>query len=108
MGEHIPREATHITVAGDVTFVREEAFRGHPNIVVIICHDRVEKIGDRAFSFCPRLRIIIMPGVKEVERAAFEDCYELEHVECGKLEIIREVAFGGTSLGSIDLPSARI
>jgi hypothetical protein len=108
-GEIIPREATHIFVGKDVTFVLERAFQRHPNIVEIICHEGVEKIEEWAFSFCPRLRMIIMPGVKIVEPSAIQWSTALNDVECGKLEIIREAAFiCCKSLRSINLPSAKI
>ena len=108
-GEIIPREATHIFVGEDVTFIYAWAFADRPNIVEVICHDKVEKIELRAFFGCTSLRLVIMPGVKEVEGNAFEDCEALTDVECGMLEIIREWAFGDClSLRSIDLPSARI
>ena len=108
-GEIIPREATHITVGEGVTFVRERAFFRHPNIVELICHDKVEKIEMKAFGKCFSLRRVIMPGIKIVEKIAFVKCKALTDVECGKLEIINEIAFClCESMRSIDLPSARI
>ena len=108
-GEIIPREATHITVAEDCTFIRSRAFAGHKNIIEVFCHDKVEKIEEWAFCSCPRLRRIIMPGVKIVEPSAIQWNKALMVVECDKLEIIRFLAFGACgSLRSINLPSARI
>ena len=108
-GEIIPREATHITVGGDVTFVREEAFADHPNIFEVIFHENVEKIEERAFWCCFYLRRVIMPGVKIIETNAFNNCPVLTDVECGKLERIGTAAFGRCkSLRSIHIPSARI
>ena len=75
--EIIPREATHITVAEDCTFVRARAFHRHPNIVEVICHARVKKIERSAFFECPNLRRVIMPGVKIVEEEAFFECRAL-------------------------------
>ena len=103
---NIPDEATHIFV--DVTFVRAGTFQGHPNVVEVICHENVEKIEEWAFWRCPKLRRIVMPGVKEVEAQAFSTCPVLTDVECGKLELIKHNAFGGSGLSSINLPSARI
>ena len=103
----VPREATHIFV--DAAFIRAHAFAGHPNIVEVICSERVKKIEREAFSFCPRLRRVIMRGVKEVEVMSFYWCNALEDVECGKLEIVEEKAFGVCkSLKSISLLCARI
>ena len=108
-GEVIPDEATHITVAEDCTFVHEQAFERHPNIIEVVCHLHVEKIEQMAFYECYSLRRVIMPGVKEVEYAAFSECKALTDVECGKLEIIKDSVFWGCrSLRSISLPSARI
>ena len=105
-GHIIPLDATRLVV--DMQCIPPTAFAGHPQIVEVICHDRVEKIEEGAFADCPNLRRVVMPGVKIVERAAFI-CSALEDVECGKLEIIGEFAFGACkSLRSINLPSARI
>ena len=108
-GEVIHAEATHIIVAEDCTFVRANAFREHPNIVEVICHDGVKKMGERAFWGCLSLRRVMMPGVKLVEEEAFYSCPSLTDVECGKLERIGTAAFGRCkSLRSIHIPSARI
>ena len=107
--EWIPWEATHITVAEDCTFVRAHSFYEHPNIVEVICHENVKKIEEYAFSNCPNLRRVIMPGVKIVETMSLQLCPALIDVECGKLEIIKEEAFHNcTSLMIINLTSARI
>ena len=109
IGEVIPREATHINMDKGVRIVLEEAFRDFINVVELICHEGVEKIEEWAFWGCPRLRRVIMPGVKIVEAEAFANCIALEDVECGKLEIIREAAFiACNSLRSINLQSTRI
>ena len=105
--EIIPLEATHIFV--DATFIPRQAFKNHPNIIEVICSERVKKIERNAFYGCRRLRRVIMPGVKEVEQWAFYWCPALTDVECGKLEIIEEKAFGNCkSLKSINMSSARI
>ena len=107
-GEHIPFHATHIIVREDVTVVLAEAFYEHPNIIEVVCHDKVEKIGEEAFYWCWNLRRVIMPGVKIVEERAFNWC-GLTDVECDNLEIIEEKAFQNCgSLRRINLPSAEI
>ena len=109
VGEVIPLHVTHVLIAKDLKFVPAQAFRNHPNIVEVICHDGVEKIEQWAFRNCLTLLRVIMPGVKEVEKEAFYFCEALTCIECGKLEIIGESGFGYCkSLSSIDLPSIRI
>eukprot|EP00986_Skeletonema_menzelii_P015764 scaffold12635_cov183-Skeletonema_menzelii.AAC.2 len=106
-GEVIPDEATHVIVQARV--IRANAFRGHRNIVEVICNEDVEKIEERAFEDCYSLRRVIMRGVKVVEEFAFSWCEALEDVECDKLEIIGQTAFCNCkSLRSINLLSARI
>ena len=109
VGEVIPRHVTHVLIAKALKFVPRRAFKEHPNIEEVICHDGVVKIEEAAFSRCPRLRRVIMPGVKEVENYAFNECESLTHIECGKLERIRAGVFRCCeSLRSIDLPSIKI
>eukprot|EP00985_Skeletonema_marinoi_P008640 scaffold3955_cov84-Skeletonema_marinoi.AAC.2 len=105
----VPHDVTHVTVDESVTVIPARAFAGHPNIVEVVLHDKVEKIERAAFNLCPSLRRVIMPGVEVVERHSFYNCGALTNAECGKLEIIREDAFGNClSLSSIDLPSAKV
>ena len=105
--EEIPDEVTHVIIA--VRFVPRDAFRYHPSIVEVICHERVEKVEENAFEMCDNLRRVIMLGVKEIGCCAFTSCRALTDIECGKLEIIGEYAFGFCfSLSSIDLPSIKI
>ena len=106
--ERVPRHVTHVLMDEALKFVPARAFRLHPNIEEVICHDGVEKIEQGAFYECPRLRRVIMPGVKEVKQRAFQLCCALTSIECGKLERIGECAFGMCeSLSSIDLPSIK-
>ena len=108
-GEVIPRYVTHVLIAKALKFVCASAFRHHPNIEEVICHDGVEKIEQEAFQNCPRLLKVIMPGVKKVGSSAFNYCRALNYIECGKLEIIGEEAFSCChALRSIDLPSIKI
>ncbi len=61
-GEVIPEHV--IYVFEDATVVRRRAFFEHPNILEVICHDKVENIEGGAFWGCSSLRRVIMPGVK--------------------------------------------
>ena len=106
-GEIIPREATHITVLAKI--IPRQAFYEHPNIVEVICHEDVEKIGSWGFACCPNLRRVIMPGVRIIEDDAFYNCPVLTVVACGTLEIIKRGTFRECRcLRIINLPSVRV
>ncbi len=109
-GEVIPRDGKIIVIVReDVTVILARAFRGHRNIIEVICHENVEKIEEFAFGRCSSLKRMIMPGVRVVEQGAFGDCCVLTDAECGKLEIIKQCAFNRCmSLRSINLPSTEI
>ena len=93
----------------NIAAVRARAFHSHPNIEEVICHVDVKKIEEFAFQNCPRLRRVIMPGVKVLEQGAFYGCKALTYIECGKLERIGKHAFSYCrSLNNVDLPSIRI
>ncbi len=107
--EDIPLHATHIFVHESVRVIRAEAFIRHPNIVEVICHDKVERIEQWAFDSCPRLRRVIMPGVRNVREGAFFECDTLTDVECGKLAYIAFQAFSYCrSLRSINLLAVKV
>eukprot|EP00984_Skeletonema_dohrnii_P013221 scaffold5460_cov153-Skeletonema_dohrnii-CCMP3373.AAC.8 len=105
----VPHDATHITVDQSVRVIPEEALSDNPNIEEVVCDVNVKRVERGAFSWCPSLRRVIMPGVEVVKKYAFNECKALTYVECGKLERIEERAFSWcTSLRSINLPSAKI
>ena len=107
--EVIPRHVTHVLIDKALKSVTVRAFWCHPNIQEVICHDGVEKIEGFAFYKCYSLRRVIMPGVKVINRYAFEQCGALTYIECGKLETIGDRAFQiCESLRSIQLPSIKI
>eukprot|EP00984_Skeletonema_dohrnii_P035434 scaffold35168_cov144-Skeletonema_dohrnii-CCMP3373.AAC.1 len=107
--EAVPRHVTRVRIHKSITVIPARAFNEHPNIEEVECHIGVKKVEDEAFSYCPSLRRVIMPGVKKVERYQFFECPALTDVECGELEIISGCAFEDCeSLRSIDLPSAKI
>eukprot|EP00984_Skeletonema_dohrnii_P008948 scaffold3345_cov83-Skeletonema_dohrnii-CCMP3373.AAC.7 len=108
-GGVVPRHVTRVRIDESVSVIPARAFHGHQNITELYCHIRVKKVEHFAFYLCPSLRIVIMPGVEVVERAAFWNCVALTDVQCGELKIIGECAFYNCeSLRSIDLPSIKI
>ena len=105
----VPHDATHITVDKSVRVIRQWEFSDDPNIEDVACDLNVKRVEDGAFFMCPSLRLVIMPGVEDVERSAFICCKALTGVECGKLERIGDGAFKYCeSLMSINLPSTKI
>jgi len=104
-----------------VEVIERGAFNSCEALTDVEC-GKLEIIGESAFFCCESLGGINLPSAKIVEGCAFWGCTALTNVifgkelesaltdvECGKLEIIRHHAFDGCkSLGSINLPSARI
>ena len=102
--EIIPGNATHLIVHARI--IPEWAFEGHPNIIEVICSERVRKIKQYAFYQCRSLRRIIMPDVEYVGSAAFCNCPALTDVKFGKkLHRLGSYAFARcTHLERITLP----
>ncbi|KAK1733391.1 hypothetical protein QTG54_015950 [Skeletonema marinoi] len=108
-GELIPPDVTRVRIHESVTVIPARAFYINRTIEEVKCHDRVKTVEEYAFFNCTSLGRVIMPGVEEVKKCAFNRCRALTDVECGKLERIRYGAFYGCkSLTSIDLPSTKI
>eukprot|EP00985_Skeletonema_marinoi_P020305 scaffold12022_cov143-Skeletonema_marinoi.AAC.3 len=106
-GGVVPRHVTRVRIDKSISVIPAQAFRGRP-ITELDCHIGVKKVEEFAFDDCPSLRLVVMPGVKEVKRRAFWKCGALTDVECGKLEIIEGFAFHSCfSLRSIDMPSIK-
>ncbi len=88
--ERIPLLATHVFVE-NTKYVPSSAFPEHPNIVELVCHEDVEKIGEWAFARCPNLRRVIMPGVKVAEEGAFNACNALTDVELASWKLLNQM-----------------
>eukprot|EP00984_Skeletonema_dohrnii_P018934 scaffold8973_cov75-Skeletonema_dohrnii-CCMP3373.AAC.6 len=109
-GGVVPPDVTRVRIDKSISVIPERAFHGHNNnnIEELNCHDGVKKVEEDAVSYCPSLRLVIMPGVEVVEEWSFTRCDALTDVECGKLEIIGEYAFFDCeSLKSINFPSIK-
>ena len=55
--------------------------------------DKIEVIGNGAFSHNTKLTSVVLPNVYDVGNNAFAQCESLENVQLGKLEYIGEYAF---------------
>eukprot|EP00984_Skeletonema_dohrnii_P030268 scaffold21639_cov77-Skeletonema_dohrnii-CCMP3373.AAC.2 len=108
-GGVVPRHVTRVRIHESISVIPARAFYQHPNITELYCHDAVKKVEEYAFRQCRSLRIVIMRGVKAVDRDAFFGCAALAHVECGELKIIGHHAFAWcNNLRSFNLPSIKI
>ncbi|KAK1733237.1 leucine-rich repeat domain-containing protein [Skeletonema marinoi] len=106
--EVVPPDVTRVRIDKSISVIPERAFHGRNNIEELNCHDGVKKVEEDAVSYCPSLRLVIMPGLEVVEEWSFTRCDALTDVECGKLEIIGEYAFFDCeSLRSFNFPSIK-
>jgi hypothetical protein len=104
----VPANVTHAIIDRSVKILPARAFFGRRCLVSVTTHDGIEKIEESVFQGCRSLRGIKLPGVKEIEYAAFYDCIALTDVEFGdKLETIGGFAFHGTAVRKIKMPSIR-
>ena len=106
VGEVIPQHVTHVRIAKSLKGVCARTFYEHPNIEEVECHDGVEKIEREAFARCPKLRRVIMPGVKVIESRTFNMCLALTLLSAANWKEL--VNRQHVSLRSVDLPSINI
>eukprot|EP00985_Skeletonema_marinoi_P015848 scaffold8298_cov90-Skeletonema_marinoi.AAC.2 len=106
-GGRAPRNVTHVRIDKSVEVIEDSAFNQCKHLVQVETHDRIRKVGMRAFYYCKRLRSIDLRSVVEIGDMAFFRCANLTDVKFGnKLETIGKWAFDGcTSLERLNLPS---
>ncbi|MCQ2282831.1 MAG: leucine-rich repeat protein, partial [Bacteroidales bacterium] len=76
----VPTSSSRIQIY-KIREIRNEAFRGYPNLVAINIGDSIRKIGSRAFYQCPNLRnVVIGKNVSEIQTEAFAGC-DLNYLE---------------------------
>ena len=104
--QDVPQDVTHVRVDKSVKIIPRAAFAGRRNLVSIEMHDGIEIIEEDAFSNCPSLRGIKLPGVRVIVKWAFLNCRAMTEVEFGgKLETIGRNAFQYCrSLRNIKIP----
>jgi len=106
--QDVPFDVTHVRIDQSVNVIPSRAFFGRRCLVSVDTHDGIDKVETSAFQGCRSLRGIKLPGVREIEYAAFIYCTAMTSVEfSGKLETIGGFAFHGTSLRKIWMPSVR-
>ncbi len=107
-GGRAPQHVVNAIIDESVEEIDEEAFRNNLNLLSVVCHDGLLKVGEWAFYNCSSLQRVKMPGVKIIEEYAFSYCKSLTHVELEKLETVGDFAFGDcTTLQRIKLPKAK-
>ena len=106
-GGRAPRHVKHVRIDASVTVIDAYAFFRNVNLLRVDMHNKITKVGSRAFRGCSLLRGIKLVGVKSLEREAFYDCISLGEVEFGnELETIKEYAFFGCySIQYLNIPS---
>lgn len=73
---------TDITLPGTIREIPDRFLRGHQELEKVVVSEGTTAIGDEAFSMCPNLREVVLPGsLKTIERAAFIECPSLERVD---------------------------
>eukprot|EP00985_Skeletonema_marinoi_P028199 scaffold24279_cov74-Skeletonema_marinoi.AAC.1 len=106
-GGRAPRNITHVRIDKSVEVIEDLAFEYCEDLVQVDTHDRIRKVGWRAFNECESLKSIDLRSVLEIGEAAFRGCENLTDVKFGnKLETIWWNAFDGcTSLERLKFPS---
>ena len=92
--QHLRRTITHARIDASITEIHAGAFKNCSKLHHLEMHERVYKIGKRAFLRCRSLKAIKLLGVRIIEMEAFKLCDDLEDVEFGdELETIGKLAF---------------
>eukprot|EP00984_Skeletonema_dohrnii_P029212 scaffold19651_cov94-Skeletonema_dohrnii-CCMP3373.AAC.2 len=106
-GGRAPQHVTHVRIDKSVEVIEDHAFEDCEHLVQVDTHDRIRKVGRRAFHGCNRLRSIDLRSLVEIGIEAFDGCENLTDVKFGdKLETIGKYAFYEcTSLECLELPS---
>jgi hypothetical protein len=106
--QDVPFDVTNVRIDQSVNVIPSRAFFGRRCLVSVDTHDGIDKVETSAFQGCRSLRGIKLPGVREIEYAAFNYCTAMTSVEfSAKLVTIGGFAFHGTSLRKIRMPSIR-
>jgi hypothetical protein len=108
-GGRAPFDVVNAIIDESVDKIDDEAFRNNLYVESVVCHDRLLKVGTRAFQNCISLQRVKMPGVKIIEGYAFHGCSILTHVEFDTLlETVGDLAFASChSLKRVKFPKVK-
>lgn len=86
---------------GNGAFERNETIKQ-----VLLSHTKLQRIGDRAFSYCESLEELTLPEtLQHVGENAFEGCEQLKPFELpGQLQYVGREAFGEVAFDVVTLP----
>ena len=92
--QHLRKTITHARIDASITEIHAGAFTNCTKLHHLEMHERVYKIGKRAFLRCRSLKGVKLLGARVIEMEAFKLCDDLEDVEFGdELETIGKLAF---------------
>jgi len=105
MGGRAPQHVVNVIIDESVSEIDEHAFGRCPHLQTVAFHDGVLRVKKCAFTPCPNLRQIIMPGVEVIETHAFASCHRLRFVVMPSVRVLEEKAFHHCySVEVLDLP----
>ena len=99
---------TSICISGNITKIRNGAFKDCKNLKKVIISNGVTKIGNESFYGCSNLHSITIPeGVTQIGYGAFYSCHNLPDITIPEsVTKIGEKAFAACSnLESVNIPS---
>jgi hypothetical protein len=107
--QEVPRDVRRVRIAENVDTIPMGVFEEFQQLIEVEGHNKLKKIEEFAFIYCPSLRSVTkMTGVIEIEAYAFNGCSALSELDFDKLEIVGEGAFGSCeSLKFINVSSVR-
>ena len=92
----------HVTIGNELSYIAKNAFE-HCGLTEITWGDRIEKIGETAFSGNKNLTTVSIPDtVTEIEYGAFGGCTNLSEIDIpDSVEAIGSYAFEGEDLWAV-------
>lgn len=90
---HDLRESDYIIVPNGVKEIPKEIFKETYAVKYIAIPDSVVNVGKYAFSYCKRLKTIVLNNVETIGDSAFNHCEHLESVKMPNVKTIGAFAF---------------
>lgn len=84
-----------ITIPESIKVINDWAFCGSTNLLAVVLHDKVEKIGFAAFYESGLKGIALTKGLKTIDAAAFGNCNTLDTIVVPDLKAWMSISFNG-------------